>query len=215
MEKLIIPCWNCGEPATETISFFDDFGTEIKPVSPFYRCYCSKCKEEVERKEQEEYELYIRLKKMMMFRKACYLLEKQGTQMYEYQEAIEVVREHIENNPDKYDSSYEALAAIVLVQNRIYTKMQHKIGKYQVDFFLPDLMVVLEIDGDRHKHHGKRDLKRDLYIKRVLGDGWDIVRIKTEYLDQDAKKLPEAIYKIIEYRETGHIDWRNLYGNDN
>ena len=155
-------------------------------------------------------ELYIKLKKKEMFLKACCLLEKQETKMYEYKDAIEVVREHLEKNPDKYDSSYEVLAAIILVHNRIYTKMQYKVGKYQVDFLLPEWLVVLEIDGERHKHRKEYDTKRDIYIQNALGEGWDIVRIKTDYLDMNAKKLPEAIEKVIDYRQTGKVNWRAL-----
>jgi len=44
----------------------------------------------------------------------------------------------------------------------------------------------------------------------MLGVGWDIIRIKTDYLDKNAKKLPEAIKKVIDYRETGHVNWRKM-----
>lgn len=122
-----------------------------------------------------------------MIRKACRLLEAQNTNMYEYKEAIDVVTNFVEENADKIDSSYEALAAIVLVQNRIYSKMQYKVGPYQVDFLLPDLMVVLEIDGDRHKHRKSYDNKRDKFIKSELGPHWEIIRIDTDNLDKNAK----------------------------
>lgn len=145
-----------------------------------------------------------------MFKKAVATLEKQHTKMYEYREAIDVVEEHLEKNPDKYDSSYEVLASIILVHNRIYSKRQYKVGKYMVDFLLPEQGVVLEIDGERHKNRKEYDKKRDAFIKEQLGYGWDIIRIKTDYLDQNAKKLPEAINAVVEYRETNHIPWRKI-----
>ena len=204
-------CWICGDKATRTrVIHTDKFSFWEEKPNEYYRCYCEKCKAETEKKEKEERELYIKLKKREMFLKACDILEKQHTLMYEYKDAIEVVREHLENNPDKFDSSYEVLTAIILVQNRIYSKMQHKIGKYQVDFLLPELLVVLEIDGDRHIHRKEFDRKRDIQIRQTLGDGWDIIRIKTDYLDMNAKKLPEAIYKTIDYRQTGKVNWRNI-----
>ena len=204
-------CWICGDKATRTRKqYFDGMHIVEDNVNPYVRCYCEKCRVESEEKEKQERELYIKLKKREMFLKACDILEKQHTLMYEYKDAIEVVREHLENNPDKFDSSYEVLAAIILVQNRIYSKMQQKIGKYQVDFLLPELCVVLEIDGDRHVHRKEFDRKRDVKIQQALGDGWDIIRIKTDYLDMNAKKLPEAIYKTIDYRQTGKVNWRNI-----
>ena len=211
-----IKCWNCGAIATETKAYTYDWifkAPEPREVSPYVRCYCDKCAKEVEAKEKEERELYIKLKKREMFRKAVRILEKQDTKMYDYKDAIEVVEEHVENHPDKFDSSYEVLAAIVLVHNRIYSKMQYKIGRYQVDFLLPELFVVLEIDGERHVHKKAYDTKRDIQLQQMLGDGWDIIRIKTDYLDKDAKKLPDAIRKVVEHRQTGKVNWRQLYAN--
>ena len=204
-------CWICGNTATTTRPIFDGRAWHTPQPSKYHRCYCTECLKEVERVEAEERKLYIKLKKREMFRKAVKLLEAQHTDMYEYKEAIEVVEEFIEDNGDKFDSSYEVLTAIVLVQNRIYSKMQYKVGKYQVDFLLPDLLVVLEIDGERHKHKKDYDSVRDREIKATLGPHWEIIRIPTEHLDKNAKKIPEAINKVLEYRETNHIDWRELY----
>ena len=206
-----IKCWNCGAEATKTRYVeYDGFAMIHMPVSKYSRCYCDKCAAEAEEKEKNDRALYIQLKKREMFLKACSLLEKQHTDMYEYKEAIEVVEDFVKEHPDKFDSSYEVLAAIVLVHNRTYCKMQYKIGRYQVDFLLPDDCVVLEIDGERHKHKKDYDSERDRKIKSMLGAGWDIIRINTDYLDKNAKKLPEAINKVIDYRETGHINWREM-----
>lgn len=206
-----IKCWICGKEATKTRQMERKWGELFEvPVSTYSRCYCDKCAEEVAEKEKKERELYIHLKKREMFIKACNILESQHTDMYAYREAIDVVEEFVDEHPDKFDSSYEVLAAIVLVYNRIYCKMQYKIGSYQVDFLLPDDCVVLEIDGERHQHKKEYDSQRDRRIKKELGPGWDIIRINTELLDQNAKKLPDAIKKVIDYRETGHVNWRSV-----
>lgn len=166
-----------------------------------------------EEKTAEERKLYVKLKKREMFRKAVKLLEDQHTDMYKYKGAIEVVRDFLEDNLDKFDSSYEVLTAIILVHNRIRAKTQYKVGRYQVDFLLPDMMVVLEIDGERHRHNKDYDSARDREIKKILGSHWEIIRIPTDRLDTNAKKIPEAIEKVLEYRETNHINWRSLYNN--
>lgn len=203
-------CWICGKTATKTRPILTH-GIWIEPeLSEKRRCYCDECYEEVRSEEIEERKEYVRLKKREMFRKAISLLEGQNTDMYEYQEAINVVENFIEDNVDKFDSSYEVLAAIILVHNRIYSKMQYRVGNYQVDFLLPDLMVVLEIDGERHKYKKQYDSDRDKFIKKELGPHWEIIRIPTEHLDKNAKKLPEAINRVLEYRETNHINWRAL-----
>ena len=203
-------CWICGDTATTTKQVYDGFCFITPSLTEYRRCYCDRCLKELEREENEERELYVKLKKRQMFRRACDILEGQHTNMYEYQEAIDVVHDFLEDNVDRFDSSYEVLTAIVLVHNRIYSKMQQKVGKYQVDFVLPDLMVVLEIDGERHKQRKDYDSVRDKAIKKELGPYWEIIRIPTEHLDKDAKKIPKAIDKVIEYRETNHINWRSL-----
>lgn len=205
-------CWVCGKPATMTRPFYNKYGNYTRyDISKYHRCYCDECMAEVEKTEAEERAQYVKLKKREMLKKAISLLENQHTDMYEYKEAIEVVEDFIEDNTDKIDSSYEALAAIILVQNRIHSQMQYKVGSYQVDFLLPDLLVVLEIDGERHKQRKSYDSKRDKKIKEILGQHWEIIRISTDYLDQNAKKLPDAIYKVIDYRETGRVNWREIY----
>ena len=203
-------CWICGETATRTRPVFDGFGWREPELSEKHRCYCDRCFKKVEETEAEERRLYIKLKKREMFRKAVKLLESQSTDMYEYKEAIEVVHDFLEDNVDKFDSSYEVLTAIILVHNRIYSKMQYRVGSYQVDFLLPDLLVVLEIDGERHKNRKDYDSVRDKEIKKILGPHWQIIRIDTDNLDKNAKKIPEAINKVLEFRETNHINWRAL-----
>ena len=203
-------CWRCGKEATRTrVVKRDDTGFYERPMSKYVRCYCDACAEYTKQKEKEDRELYIKLKKREMFLRACDILEQQNTNMYAYKEAIEAVEEVISEKPDKFDSSYEVLAAIVLVHNRIYSKMQFKVGRYQVDFLLPEFKAVLEIDGDRHEHRKGHDSVRDEKIRNMLGPGWEVIRIPTDRLDENAKKLPEAIRKVLQYKKTGRVDWRN------
>lgn len=189
-------CWDCGKKITD--------------YKLYCRSYCGECEDKRIKTEEEERKLYVILRHREMFRKACNLLEKQSAHMYDYKEAIDAVKEFIEEQPDKFDSSYEVLAAIILIKNRIRCKLQYRIGRYQVDCLLPDYGVVLEIDGERHKQHKVRDSIRDKSIKEALGGGWEIVRIGTEYMDMKAERLPDAIEEVLEYRESKHVNWRRL-----
>lgn len=209
-------CWLCGkDKAYNILTGFSWIENDI----PHYddriglngeRHYCDECFEKVKAENEHDRIEYIRLKKKVMFQRACRILEFQGYDMYKHRDAVEVVENHIVLHPDKYDSADEVVAAIILVENRIVTKMQYKIGKYQVDFLLPELGVVLEIDGERHRHRKTYDSKRDAYIKQQLGYGWDIIRIKTDYIEKNARQLVNAINAVVEYRETNHIPWRKL-----
>lgn len=207
-------CWRCGKQAE--VSRFDikpglSHERQIKAKAARFRCYCKECFKIVQQEEHDERQEYIRLKKREMFRKACNTLENQNVDMYKYKDAIEAVEEKVAESPDKFDSSYEMLTAIILVYNCIYSKMQYRIGDYQVDFFLPDDKVILEIDGDRHAHRKGYDSVRDEYIKRTLGKPWEIIRIPTSLLDKHANRIPEAIQRVLDYRSNGEINWRELY----
>ena len=211
-----VKCWNCGKRATQ--SLFDrkaglDSRKKIEGKQTWYRCFCDECFKEFQNRAACEREQYIYLKKREMFRKACNIIENQNINMYRYKDAIDAVEEVIEEHPDKFDSSYEVVAAIILVYNHIYAKMQYKIGDYQVDFYLPEEQVVLEIDGERHKQRRNYDSLRDEYIRRTLGRPWEIVRIPTSLLDKNAKMIPEAIERVLDYRSVGKVNWRELYDN--
>jgi len=199
-------CWECGKEATHRRKIgalpwegaTADFLQRNKEYTQ--RCYCKECFERHMKRLKEENDLLVKLKKRRMFETALDTLEHQNVRMYKYQEAIKVVEGFIEENPDKFDSSYEMLAVIILLKNRIRCKMQYKVGKYQIDILLPDLFVALEIDGDRHAQRKKYDSERDMTIKMILGSQWEIVRIKTDYLDQHADRLLDAIKQVCDYR---------------
>lgn len=203
-------CWCCEKEAVRT-RIVRNIGIVIEEEPSIYtRNYCNDCYEKEVEKDKTDKAEYIRLKKRMMFLTAVENLESQKVNMQKYHEAIDVVDEFINSNPDKFDSSYEVLAAIILVKNRIHCKMQYRIGKYQVDFFLPEHMVILEVDGERHKHRKDYDSQRDTEIKKLLQMPVEIIRIKTDFLDAKAERLVDAIDKVIEYRKTNHINWRDV-----
>ena len=62
---------------------------------------------------------------------------------------------------------------------------------------LPELKVVLEIDG--YAHNKLKDSKRDLKILHSIGREYEIVRIPTKYVNESPKKIYDA---IVEYRDT-------------
>lgn len=197
-------CWKCGKPGTnhrnigERSAFFKD----LKPFdAENQRCYCDKCFKMVTEQMKADEKEYIRLKKKLMFERAVRILESQKLNIYDYQEAIQAVEEFAIEKPDKFDSSYEMIAAIMLIDNEIECELQHKVGKYQCDFYIPSLKLILEIDGDRHKNRKAYDSARDMEIKKELGTGWEIVRIQTEYLDQKADMLVEAIRSVLRKRK--------------
>ena len=195
-----LKCWRCGK-AADTRKLTTNGLTFVEaPHQERWRAYCNECNAIVKQEQADMKAEYVRLKKAVMLETAIEKLEGQRLNIYDYKEAIEAVREYVEEQPDKFDSSYEMMAAIVLINDKVHIKPQTKVGKYSVDFLLPEELVVLEIDGERHKNKKYYDSQRDKAIKQALGQNWEIIRIGTELLDKDAKSLLKAIRKVFEYR---------------
>ena len=208
----MIKCWICGKEATKSrylANGLEETTEKYTKASKHKRSFCDECFTEFIRIREAENYQYIELKKKRMFEAAVDKLERQELDLEDYKEAIETVEEYNIANLDKFDSSYEIIAAIILIKNRIHIKPQYKIGKYQVDFVLPERFIVLEIDGERHKSKKDSDSVRDYRIKNALGDSWEIIRIPAEYLDKKAKNLPKAIKAIEERREHIKLYWKD------
>ena len=196
-------CWECNNEGKiqfdlKKPEYFLDEVFDYVPASQ--RWYCEECFERVSTERKEDRIEYVRLKKKLMYERAVRMMEKQDLDLYEYKEALEAVKEFSEENPDKFDSAHEMVAAAVLIYNEIPVKMQYKVAGYRVDFYIPSMHTILEVDGFMHKYSTKHDSKRDLKIKEELGKPLEIVRIKTKYIEQNAELLVEAIKTLIQER---------------
>jgi very-short-patch-repair endonuclease len=160
------------------------------------RFYCEECFARVMRERETDRFEYVRLKKKLMYERAVRMLERQDIKLYLYKEALEAVKEFSENNLDLFDSAHEMVAAAVLINDEIHIKTQHKVAGYRVDFWIPEMKIVLEIDGIFHQNSVKRDTKRDIKIREELGRDVEVVRIDTKYIEQNAKMLADAISAI-------------------
>lgn len=182
-------CWRCGA----LVPFMVDM--------PYNRVFCEGCKEPHETEKQERLKEYLQLKTHVMHERALRILEKQHVKMYKYKDGAEVVLEAALKEPEKFASSHEMVAAMELIRHQIKVKTQQKIGRYRLDFLLPELKAVLEVDGYMHRHHKSKDSKRDIDVLSELGPGWEIVRIPTKYIEQNIKALVTAIKEIKRYKQ--------------
>lgn len=188
-------CWNCGSDKIYT-SMTDGFRTTIGLENHQSRSFCKSCYEALERERESDLKEYIRLKTKLEIERAVRKLERQDLDIYDYKEAIEAVKDFATENPQKFDSSDEIIAAIILAENEVETHIHYRVGNYELDFYLPELKAVLEVDGFLHKHHKERDSKRDREIRYHLGEDVEIVRIPTKYIEENAELLVEAIKTI-------------------
>lgn len=210
----MITCWDCGKEATASMQKINSPYGEYeqlksrrsKKIEVYRRCYCEECFEKRLRGLADNNEVYLRCKRERMLENALCRLESAGINMYEYKEAIDAVTEYNENNPDKFDSAAEVIAAIVLIKNHIRVKPQYKVDKYQVDFLLPDEKIVLEIDGEGHRLHRAKDSIRDEVIRYQL-KGHQIVRIPASDLYQKPEALIDGITAVLDYRYNYYDKW--------
>lgn len=205
MHKEMEKCWICGKPATKTITkeMLSPYGGagEYKLDSELiakgtHRAYCEECFKRETEKLAERKRKYLVLKKQLMLERAIRSLERQEVPIYHYRELLLDFESLVEEEPERFDSSEEMLAMLILADHGISVKPQFKVGKYRIDFLIPELKVALEIDGDRHAGKGYEENRRDTLIRAVLGEEWEVVRIGTDYIDANAEKLIDAIKAV-------------------
>lgn len=118
-----------------------------------------------------------------------------------YEFAMKQVAAHL-HKPGWYQSTEEIMVAMELIRRKVTAYHQVKVLNYHVDFLLPKLKVVLEIDGTIF--HGKEkkgfDSLRDELICGVLGEGWEVIRISTDNINMNVTRLMTAIKKVLKYR---------------
>ena len=201
-----VKCWTCGKTATITKGRVErellEFGSRITTTEPnrHYRCYCQECYDKKMSELETDKKTYNILKKKIMFESAVETLEKQSLLLWKYKEAIDTVEQYNLENLDKFDSKYEIITAIILIHNEVKTNVHFMVKDVEVDFVLPDMCVALEIDGELHRSRKEKDEVRDYFLKKELGPDWEIIRIKTSYLDKHADRLMAAIGKTLSAR---------------
>lgn len=83
-----------------------------------------------------------------------------------------------------YRTDIEAMAETVLIDMGVQYEFEKRVGRFWIDFTLPDLGIGLECDGWRHETKLEKDADRD---RTLLQRGWRIVRIPDAALKADAR----------------------------
>ena len=77
---------------------------------------------------------------------------------------------------------------------------QQKIGRYKADFVLPELKVILEVDGSIYHRDSSKEGERDTYICLCMGAEWTVVRVKDYMINKDITKLMTGIDESVKYQ---------------
>ena len=96
----------------------------------------------------------------------------------------------------KYLSEYLFIQQLIIPEVPINDITQVKVDRYeeeQVDFYIPQAFLVIEIDGQQHEAKRAVDLERDAHLKKY---GIEVVRISTRDLEQENDSFIAAIVAI-------------------
>lgn len=181
----LIPCEVCGEIIR-------------KPQYSRKRNYiCDYCKGLIKKKEKIVLEHLdgVETKEERRFRKAVENIEKQVKNFKAYEKAIEVAK----TRQGRYGSIPEAMVAIELIKNKHKIIPQQRVGKYRVDFVIPEIKLVVEVDGKIfHQNNREKAYDRDAAIQIALGTGWKIIHIPAELVAKRITRLETAIRTMLE-----------------
>lgn len=187
--KIPSPCWRCGK---EHLFIYE----------PTERVYCPECKQIIKIQHEEKLKEYIKLKMEMMLERALCIMERSGkVSMDSIREPFESLSKRFASGEEGYKSAEEIVAALILDDNGIEYEANKRIGRYVVDFYIPELKAILEVDGHEHNAKTVYDSKRDIELRQDLPPDWEIVRIKTEFIAQNPSRIPKAIEEIRERKQ--------------
>lgn len=174
-------CWRCGKEVPFT-------------YEPRRTVYCKECEEKHIEEHNQLIKEYATLKIRVMHDNALRIMEKsEKCYMHEYEESAKHVLQKALENTENYMSAHEMVVGIILNNYKYYYEPNFKILNYRVDFYIPEFKVCLEVDGAQHAHKLEYDSRRDIDIRNVLGSDWEIVRIKTGYIEENPEKIVDAI----------------------
>jgi len=176
-------CWICGKEVERS-------------REPQERVYCPDCEAKAQKDRHDLLKEYSSIRKRVMYETALRKMEKAGMYMHEYVDIGPIIFDKYQNEDIELLSSDEMIAAMVLESYRIEYEVNKQVGPYKVDFFIPGMCVVLEIDGDRHAMSLVQDSKRDMRLREILGARWEVIRIDTKIFEMNPEKLPDAIEEM-------------------
>lgn len=173
----LVPCEKCGKKIKRV-----SYGRNATYICDACRCSTQKKKEVIANAWLDE----IETKGEHRFNQALDEIQKQVSDFSEYSKAVELAR----RGAEKYGSVPEAMVAVELLRLHHSIIPQQKIGCYRVDFYLPKIKMIIEVDGGIW--HSKKNT-RDAELQLILGLDTMILHVPAELIRSDIQKLSALI----------------------
>lgn len=146
----------------------------------------------------------IRLtKKIAMVDKAQKELEKRKGKTKSFKpkldmsEYAKVVKQRVIDGIDNFSSIPEAIIGIQMQRIGLKYKTQKEIAGKIVDFIIPEIKIILEIDGELYHTDENKSFLRDRQIMGAVGEKWEIVHIKAQEIPKYTWNLREALPHVV------------------
>lgn len=101
-----------------------------------------------------------------------------------------------EFSPNIFDSPLEEMFyELAFLDLHIYP--QHQVGKYRLDFAIPDKRIAIELDGHEYhktKYQRTHDAKRDRWL---YGQGWQVLRFTGTEIHQNPDRCIDEICDLV------------------
>lgn len=178
----LVPCSKCGREI-ESLTYGHN-----------HQYICSHCKVEKRKTSQlmeQELRILLTTPGERRYQKAIDAIEKQVKDAKSYQKAIRIARA----GQELYGSVPEAMVAIELIRLGYKIVPQKKVASYRVDFYLPDVKTVIEVDGSLY-HRKEYAGDREAILSLALGLDTRILHIPAEKIAKDIRKLKDCIDKL-------------------
>ena len=177
----LVPCSRCGETMEVLV-----YGRQKKYV-------CDRCKaNEAHRKREVESAWFdvIEEKGEHRFNRALDEIQRQVDSFAPYERAARLARKA----QGKYGSVPEAMVAVELARIGLSFIPQQKILRYRVDFYIPKIKLIIEVDGEVFHANDKKS-SREAEIQIAMGFDTRILHIPAGMIRKDIRKLKPLIEK--------------------
>lgn len=171
-------CWICGKE-------YEGYNDK------YIRRMCPECKTRHDEEIHELVETQKTVRSKLMYENAIRKLESTH-ELYDFEiirDSMEFIEELIEYKPEAFKSTAEVITAIMLHHDGFEFKVNHRVDRYILDFYIPEEKIDLEIDGFLHKGKRAHDGKRDVELRLTLGKEWEVIRIPVKYVESAPMSL--------------------------
>ena len=169
----------------------------------------------------DECERKIKLiKKMEMVDKAQKELEKQKCRTRNLKSKLDMsayansVKERVVNGIDSFSSMPEAIVAIQMDRIKLKYRTQVDIAGKKVDFVIPEIKIILEIDGELYHTDENKAFLRDRQIMNSVGEEWEIVHINAQEVPLYTWNLRESLPFVVSERNTKFFFRNSAHDSD-